>query len=102
MPTFPPSVVMWNIQSHPGLRQRVEAIVRDHWWNDTTDPRPDPTKPVPVDHLAWAAATNNTIRQHVTSNIAEGNIVAAVDTINESDLEYVVVNALLRAGGEPA
>lgn len=88
-----PSQIMYAIQLNAGLRNRVEALVRSKWWND---PEANPIRSVPVGPIAWATATNPTILASVTDAIVDGDIATAVDAIKESDLEYVVVQALAR------
>lgn len=94
-----PSQIMYATSANGGLKNRIEALVRSHWWND---PAVDPAAPVPLGDLAWAVAANPTILAAVTAAIVDGNIGAAVDQIAEGDLEFVVLQALARlTGGTP-
>lgn len=88
-----PSQIMFTCYFNGGLRNRIEALVRDHLWNDTTT---DPTAPIPLDSLAWAVATNPTIRNAVTVAIVDGEINAAIDGIDETILERIILAALTR------
>lgn len=79
-----------------GLRHRIEALVRSHWWNDSAA---IPNAVIPVDDLAWAAASNVSIRNTVSGAGGVGDLVSdAVKAIPDGDLEYVVLNALPRLG----
>lgn len=91
-----PSQVMYAISINPGLRNRIEAIVRKMWWLDLDA---DPTAYVPVDTIAWSVATNPTIFASVEAAIEADDVAAAVDAIAEGDLEYQVTAALERLAG---
>lgn len=78
----------------PAVRQRVEAVVRQSWWDDAAA---DPTSVVPLDALAWAVATNVTIRAGVAERLNNGADLATAEAgITDNDLTFVVLQALTR------
>lgn len=94
-----PSQIMYATSINTGLRNRIEALVRAHYWSDTAA---NPTASVPLDALAWAVATNRTVLAGMTERIVDGNIGAAVDGISETDLGPIVLAALARLNGGPS
>lgn len=50
-----PSLRIAQVQRDPYLAQRIEAMVRAHWWSDD-DQATNPTDRVDVENLAWAVA----------------------------------------------
>ena len=95
MTTQPASQIMYAIAQHTGVRNRIEALVRHHCWSN---PSEDPCQNIPTSDLAWAVATNETIRAAVIAAVVDGNIGQACEAIDEEDLEYVVLAALARLG----
>jgi hypothetical protein len=87
------STLTWSIAHDQLLCQRIEAIVRDHRWTGEDDP----TAPVPVDQLAWAAASNPTIREGVANRLEKDapNVAEACADIPDADLTYVVLTVAM-------
>lgn len=89
--------LMYAIFEDYGLRRRIEAVVRNHWWVDSSTA--NPTATVPVDALAWAVATNPTVQNTVKAAGGVGDTIAdATEAIPDGDLVYIVTTALPRLG----
>lgn len=92
----------YAIQMQTNLRYRIEAIVKDRWWDN---PAVDPSRPVPIDDLAWAVVANDPIRQTVRDAFAsanEPNVGQAVEAITDQQLAPVIYAALVRLGVDEA
>lgn len=92
------TALTYQLSQAAGVRQRVEAVVRQSWWDD---PGADPTASVPLDALAWAVGTNVTIRAGVADRLTNGaDMTTAVAGITDNDLTYVVLQALGRLSAD--
>lgn len=83
------------IHASPNMSRRIEAIVRNAWWNDTTNN--DPRAAIPLDQLLWAVASKDTIRTTIRdAGIAAGeaNVDTAVDAVTDAAL-WAVINPAL-------
>lgn len=87
------SSLTWAIAHDANVLQRVEAIVREHRWAG----RENPTAPVPVDQLAWAVATNATIRDGVEGRLDDEapSVSQACAGIPDTELTDAVLNVAL-------
>lgn len=85
------SSLRYEVQRYSPLRQRIEGIVRNSWWN-AESVRPE--RPIPVEDLAWAVASNATILGSITTymNGDDTKFGEAVDSVSDNDLEYVVLS----------
>lgn len=91
------SILRYEVQQNSILRQRIEGIVRNDWWNDDAPVRPD--RVVPVSDLAWAVASNSTIMGSIETymtNTGEGaRVDDAIMEVTDNDLSYVVLTVAL-------
>lgn len=91
------SSLRYAVQQSAVLRQRIEGIVRNDWWNESAPTRPD--RVVPVGDIAWAVASNSTIMGTIDTymtNTGEGaRVDDAINEVSDNDLGYVVLSVAL-------
>lgn len=86
----------YAIQMQPSLRYRIEAIAKDRLW-DTVEA--DPAQHVPLDHLAWAVASNDEIRKTVRAAFSapeDPDVGRGVEAIGDAALAPIVYAAMQR------
>lgn len=100
MPNVNESTLGAQIQASPQLRQRIEAIVRNSWWNDNTS---NPTSAVPIEDLAWAVAANAGIRTTIGQSLDANNKdwIVATDSVSDQALWAVIQASLARIKALP-
>lgn len=89
------SIVVRDIQAHPQVRSRVEAILREHFWQaESADVR----QGFNLDEVMWGVAANPTLQQFVKDQMAaapegdELNVSRAVAMIEDEPLKYTVLS----------
>lgn len=88
------SALMWAIAHDQTVQQRIEALVREARWSGEGDP----TSSVPTDQLAWAVATDPTIRDAVADRLDDGapnSVADACAGITDAALSHVVLTSAL-------
>lgn len=100
------SDLIYGIANQPALARRVEALVREFWWNDPAVEEPHDWIDIPA--LMWGVATNPSVRATVEAamdaaneedELAQGDISKAVAAVPDSDLEYILFNPTSGAVG---
>lgn len=90
-----PSKRIASVQNYRALHDRIEAIVRAHWWADD-DPSTNPGDPVPTVNLAWAVGVDADVQAAIEAQEAvDGgtNAVAiALDQLDDDTLRRILLN----------
>jgi hypothetical protein len=94
------STCQYALQGSTVLRQRIESLVREAWWNASGDYAKSPAGTIPVNDIAWCVAANPTVSAAVKTWMEDeentGRIDEAVEAcVTDSDLEYIVLTVAL-------
>lgn len=92
---MPDSQLVHAIALNSALRLRIEAIVRGRMVTaGITATERALLDTLPLDHLSWAASANPTIFAAIKAALSGTDVDAAVQTVTDTDLEFVVASEL--------